>query len=478
MLTASQPPCLTAKLDIADRAALAAAGLHPDTGANLELFSQFSRRPLDNLRRPAISPRSGRFVSPARHFGIDSDPWMHAILYPDAEASFIVFCRGLTETSVLGGVYLPAEGLLLENRSGWYFNDVFRDTIDRNLGRATDYFALPSRSPGDQRPLRVTAAIGNRRVGDYIMQLAWLEELTALPPHELTLDRVLVNRSSEFFDVGRIFPELRPILERQASAAHIEHRARHLPGSLLSDVRSLAHLDVADRLRARFARAVERLRRESGAEALTAPLAPCPITIWTAVELEKRVWAEQFQALPQILTRLAEILLEDGEPLGLVLSGLTATEDGVIPGADGLVARERQAHADLVRAIRWPVRVVDGAGLPLSRKAVLADRCDLVLGPIGSASVLPSMLFSKPGVLYGARAISRAGFQGPDCVMVPDERVIELRDRASATWTSSSSVSYSLDGRHVLEVVLETFAFVRDENRRLRPVRRRTPSAL
>src|SRR5262249_10225576 len=137
----------------------------------------------------------------------------------------------------LGAIVLPRERVVLENRSTWYYRDIYEDRIRRNIPRIFNFFRWRARNAGCLQPDsgKILACIGNERVGDYIMQLLWLARLVGHADfrRRFEVERLLINKASEFMDLGGMFQELAQVTVKLKSATHIEYHARHFRGLLL-----------------------------------------------------------------------------------------------------------------------------------------------------------------------------------------------------------------------------------------------------
>jgi hypothetical protein len=456
-----------------DRRRIQGVGLDPDDPIapevtdNLRVFSRFGRDTLANLRTMAYSPFDGETVEPLAHFGVDSDPWMHAILYCDGSGRhFIIICLGLTYDSVLGGVYLPESRLVLENLDSWYYPEIFRTHMVWNLPRILSYFnhylaeKTPSRPPASE----IVLALGNNRLGDYLMQLNWLSDVVEHQSDFVSsVTRVLVNRQSNFFEPGRLFPEISGRIVELESRGHIEHSIREGHPTLISSGLPLSDPVGTPLLKRRLQRYASGEIAAGRAPADFSLLQSCALTIWISFELEKRVWVEQIEGLTEILSRFAKAHLRGSETLGLVVNGMTGVERGKPSRVvRGMLPRERELVRSIADALDVPVVIVNLSGRSLREKTPFASQVGFVLAPVGPASLIPSLFFDRPGLVYGNLVDDLRSNAGPATVRLDKSLVADVPAvKGTIDWENSQCVSYSIRWEEILAELDRRFVFNR-----------------
>jgi hypothetical protein len=423
---------------------------------NLLIFNGLTADLHKSLGVSAASPYSEIYCAPVSHFGIDSDPWMHAIKYCDRGRSFFVICQGLTHCSMLGAVILPDQKLILENRESWYFLDVYNCRIERNLPRVLAYYGDPLYRDQERQGGKlshVAVAIGNQRVGDFFMQLLWMHKLLSDHQNSLAIDKVFVNQQSEFLNVEKIFPELGCRIERLPSITHIEYRARDLDYPLISDVIPLSDSRALDGVRSRIF-----LSLEHDDCLISSELENCQLVVWLSVEIEKRVWVEQRRGLAELINWLCITHLRDGDRIGIIFNGLTGLDSGIMSSTlcNDSELELRIIH-DVLDLVRYPYRVVHAYGRSLRDKAHLCREVGLLIAPAGSASVLPSLIFSLPGVVYGLDIETWLPFIGWNTVAVPEHCVCISEMAGTVDWGASSCRSYSCEPGVIIDLINRSF---------------------
>jgi hypothetical protein len=458
-------------ISLSDEEALLQHSLHPDVVTNAKLFSSMKKDIFDNFGCAAISPFSGKKLYPVTHFGIDSDPWMHSVLYSDNGKEFIVVCQGLTHHSLLGSIIIPKQKLFLNNHEGWYYSGAFRSRIERNLPRILNYFHYIKRKPVDpvkKNELRINFAIGNNRVGDFIMQLLLLNELLTYddPVKKIQIENVFVNRESEFMEVELLFPELKQVIKKLPSFAHIEYHTRHYPGILFSDVRVLTNKVQLRAVQDRISNWLNKETKRTDLPEEILKIKNCDFSIWIALELEKRVWAEQEEGLVNIIKSLSEQLVGKNGTFGIVFNGLTSCVNYPMnSGLQGIINKERVIFERMKKLLPSNVHMCFAGGMNLSDKMILGHYTDFVCAPIGSASIVPSLLLNKPGIVYAYDAQDRASFAGPNSSMFDNSQMIAMNDLKAEVAFDTANQSYSFNWQDLMVKLEEEFIFDKNKQR-------------
>lgn len=451
------------KIELHDVDALLEHGLVPKVGDNAHAFSGFVSDVATNLATQAISPFSGAHVPPVQHFGVDADPWMHAILFADEGRPFVVICQDLTPACVLGGILLPQAGIMLENRGTWYYRDIFQQRIRWNLPRITSFLqalgapVVATYAP----PIKLVPAIGNRRIGDFFLQLAWLCQLLDgnSDGKRCEIDRILVNRTSDFFDLTELFEDYRDRILVLDSTGHVEYYARGTQATLVSCGVQLSDRAAVELLKARIRAYVRRHACPAAVAGELEVLRGCAASVWLSLDSEKRVFVEQRANLTAVLERFFAVPLGPDGVLGLVFNGMTGTEGGGVPQElTEVAAREREIAAEIAADLSCDARLIDLSGRSLREKAHFAARAGFVLAPVGSASVLPSLIFDRPGLVYGYKGSRTGSFAGEETVLLSDQHVSRAADvKGRVDWGNDSSVSYSIRLEPMLEALERNF---------------------
>lgn len=452
------------KVDIGDLEALRRCNVPEAVRNNLEIFAGLSANFYDNFRLAVVSPFTGKPVFPVKHFGIDSDPWMHAILFRDASQLFIVICKGLTQNSVLGAILIPVTKTILENRDSWYYSYILKKKIGRNIPRIISYFNsfLAQEVPVQSGPKELVAAIGNSRVGDFVMQLNWLVHiLEQQPESDFSVSKILVNGRSDFFDLSEFFKERQSMVLRLGSLGHIEYYARGAEHTLVSGAISFSQKAATSRLKRKFNEFVNRSTGEFRNSVVPLEFDKCALRLWVSFELEKRVWANQIAELGVIVDALAQKCLRKGETLALVFNGMTGIEQGNSPWyIRRLIAREQRLLDEFSARLRCDHKIFNLAGRTLRVKTLFASEVDFVVAPIGSASLIPSLIFDKPGVVYGTNSSEMRSFIGPNTLVLDEQYVTDLHElEGVVNWKTSQCVSYSIAGRDIVKFIEQNFSF-------------------
>ncbi len=451
-------------VDIKNSEALAMHGLSRNVVKNVVLFSSLHDDTLTNFSCRAISPFSGKLVAPVKHFGIDSDPWMHSILYEDGDDEFIILCQGLNNASLLGSIVLPHKKLFINNYEGWYYDGAYLSRIEMNLPRVLNYFRYcrrKSKLNDTNKIIHLNFAIGNQRVGDFIMQLLMLNELLSHKFYwkKIMVDNIFVNLKSEFMEVETLFPELKSKIIKLSSVSHIEYHVRHYDGILFSDVRVLTNKKQVTNLQKRIGEWLH--KNMETLPPYVKKIKACKFTIWVALELEKRVWLEQEEGLINLITDFCNRLCcRNNERLGIVFNGITGyVKQPLNDTLNDIVQQERSIFDRIKKAVPHNVHMHFAGGSVLTEKLLLANFCDFVCAPLGSASVVPSLLLNKPGIVYAYDATDRASFAGPLSYIFGNEHMTIRDDIKPAVSFATANQSYSFYWKKLIEVIEENFRF-------------------
>lgn len=451
------------KVDIRDSDALRRYGIPEVARQNLDIFSNLRVNFYENLSTRAVSPLTGKRISPLKHFGIDSDPWMHSILFRERQQFYIFICLGLTYNSVLGAIFIPGSNIILENRDSWYYSCIFKRKIGRNILRVISYFnsflGQPPSILNGKRDL--VAAVGNARVGDFIMQLSWLNYLLEeKATKDFSLSKILVNKRSDFFDLSELFTGQKDMVLRLQSLGHIEYYTRESDSTLVSGAFPLGHVEHMARLKEKFSEYVKKACAGSENSAVPPDFDKCALRVWLSLELEKRLWAEQIEGLSTIIDALARKYLREGETVGLVFNGMTGVEGGEMPWyICGLIAREQSLIEEIRSKLRCRHKVFNLAGKTLRVKTLFASGIDFIVAPLGSASLLPSLIFDKPGVVYGNNVSDLRSFVGRNTIILDEKNVTDVHAlKGVVNWRGTGQcVSYSIAPYDIVKVIEDHF---------------------
>ncbi len=470
------------KVDISDASEVEKYHLNHAVSKNVRLFHSLNSDPIKNLKCVAISPFTGKKVTPTEHFGIDSDPWMHSILYVENGRQFIVICQGLTNASHLGSIVLPKEGIILCHYESWYYNGAYLSRIERNVPRILNFFRWRKTNkitsvPAKNKPMQLIYAIGNQRVGDFIMQLLLLDELLRHPLKGKAFDihGVYVNRASEFMEAEVLFPEIASKFQKLNSFSHIEYHARYFPAMLFADVRVLSNKRALNYVKNRMNCWLSLPGTKDQFAGILKDFSTCTFTIWVNLELEKRIWAEQETALPEIINKLCGQILRKNEKVGIVFNGMTgyAGKD-VAANLDKIIQKERKIANKMVKLIQHPVHLHTACGSTLAEKIALGSLCDFVIAPLGSASMVPSLLLDKPGIVYAFDSDERATFAGPETIILNSKYISERKDLTAAVKFDMANQSYSFDWKNLYKQMNSNFRFERGKSNQVIVTRKKS----
>ncbi|MEI6158899.1 MAG: hypothetical protein WCP77_03605 [Roseococcus sp.] len=185
-------------------------------------------------------------------------------------------------------------------------------------------------------------------------------------------------------------------------------------------------------------------------------------TLAISLELEKRVWVEQVEALAGVLR-----LLQAHHPrVALMVNGMTspALEPNRENFAD-IAEQERQAIGAMLAGLPGSIPVLHLHGHTILEKSEALARANYFIGPIGSASLLPLAL-GIPGLVYGSAEGVKAArwmIEPRDGIRIfPPRHVTSAPEAKGArrySWARGfQSISYSMDPEVFVDFVARELA--------------------
>lgn len=195
-----------------------------------------------------------------------------------------------------------------------------------------------------------------------------------------------------------------------------------------------------------------------------------PFGIFFTLDLEKRRWLEQ----DDFIEALALWCAQENPSIQIHLNGMTSYRQ---PHRMGLPTFKTFTQEEkIVREIESRIqRKVPGfhfrsmAENTLNEKCrIIYDEIDYFIGPLGSGTVLPSVLYSKPGLIYSSNAlyeINRDRYSnldlliGPYSELIPVEWSKDSDSRDHRFFPEAEMTNYSIPSDLVLRVVKAQLSF-------------------
>lgn len=212
---------------------------------------------------------------------------------------------------------------------------------------------------------------------------------------------------------------------------------------------------------------IRRIRRNFHSEdreifrAVFGELTPNASHIFLTVEAEKRIWKEQDEAVPQLLSRIRSNV---GTPLTVIVNGMTSPFGGSPPDKFESIFQFETDIVDRIRA-RSPADTsfVRAFGLTIRQKLALARTCAFSIGPVGSGSIVPIIL-GMPGISYHNTYFLDTYLPiDPVGVMRIDEsNIVNCADAIGIDpkFGSKQTTGYSIDTNYFVEVASQHFGKV------------------
>lgn len=290
-------------------------------------------------------------------------------------------------------------------------------------------------SPPGGRKLVYRFSVG--RPLDSLTQIMRVLREARQPPHR---DHALwLNRNQIFFDPIRLFSALgataHEIGAAEARGAHVVEFSRNL-------------IDSED---------LDLLHQVYRPQAI-----PDYSRIFITLEVEKRIWREQEDALGKFLTRARTDL---GRPLTVYINGMGASVNGSTGGDFGDIEEaETQAVERLAQRAPGDTQFLRGFGKTIDTKIEECRNYGFFLGPLGTSSLVP-IIMDLPGITYHNRFFidSNTMFQGHQVTRLGIEHIRNLDGFSGIApkFDDKQNVGYSIDADFFAETAMTHFCKVR-----------------
>lgn len=195
-----------------------------------------------------------------------------------------------------------------------------------------------------------------------------------------------------------------------------------------------------------------------------------PFGIFFTLDLEKRRWLEQ----EEFLDKLIEWADGQSVPITIFLNGMTGYRHAHRLNAATL---KTFIHEDSIVS-EFEARVITRyrnvtfssmAKLTLDEKCqIVHEKVDYCIGPLGSGTVVPSVLYSKPGLIYSSNAmygISRDKYKNIELLIGPYSELVPLtwsRDvdaRDHKIFPEAEMTNYAIQPQRVLDLAIPQLEF-------------------
>ena len=246
-----------------------------------------------------------------------------------------------------------------------------------------------------ENSVKLGIGLGSNRLGDYFFQLNGLcEFMLKTKPERRAHVRYFVSKENCFWRPDKIFNEIsssivwvKNIKEIYTKAAaegfesvmflnRFTHDSDSSLGNLSDSVRNLQYKNLLD------------LYRES------------TFCLLISLDLEKRIWVNQADVLRQAITYLRK----NYNKVTVLLNGMTGTEFGHISDTlNDLINNEKIIAENICAGL--DVRFINLSGMSLNDKCDFISGADMFIAPIGSSTMLPSLVLNKPGLVVGNRSM-------------------------------------------------------------------------
>ncbi|MFD3389351.1 hypothetical protein [Alteromonas macleodii] len=299
------------------------------------------------------------------------------------------------------------------------------------------------KSSGTKRVL----SIGSSRVGDYVAQINWLAlaiESEGIDAFLKQYSKILIDKSQSFLELSNLFPEIQPILDFN------EHF------DLASNIKTFDSIEIRNAMPSSFKRNYAQLQnRFKKVPVYGNRFNNGTLKIFVSLELEKRVWLNQEEVIRQVVNELKKSY----QSISLVVNGMTGTCQGIDKKVEKVINKEKQIVQQLTSQL--DVAVEDLSGRDLFDKYTAIKECHFYIAPIGSATMLPSLLIELPGITVGnTEMLSSQFYRGfvsdntfiPNTTSVTDDNDLS---QGLINWpTLKEKISYTVDQSVIIREVL------------------------
>ncbi len=284
-------------------------------------------------------------------------------------------------------------------------------------------------------------ALGSKRLGDYLAQLNWLSRYKnniSLGCDNNEITKIFVNRSEVFFDPSILFPWLKENLEWVDSWQTIYHE---------SACRGFSSLFTKNYVARNKESNIRNLRKSfiEYASSCKTPKIQGNFVILISLELEKRIWVNQVEVYKAVTAKL----LNKFSSLTIIVNGMTGKEYGEESReVKKMIEKERVLVKEMFHG--FDVDLIDLSGQTLRVKSKYISIIDMFIAPIGSATILPSLIFEKPGMTVGYTSRFTPSYRSyvlDSTWIPPPESIEDFPDiNGEISWpVPGQAISYSID---------------------------------
>lgn len=285
-------------------------------------------------------------------------------------------------------------GFRINNRLG--FPEIYQNNIqiiERVSNLLEKYYSYSASCKSHSAKLGI--GIGSDRVGDYLFQMNGLcDFILKIDPEQRANVNYFVSKKNCFWKPDKIFKEISNNIiwvndfnELYSKASAEGFKSLVFLNKSVDDTGS--HLGL-------FSDSVRNLQLKNQGNK-SRDSAFC---LLISLDFEKRIWVNQEDGLRKVITYLREKY----DKVTILLNGMTGTEFGYISeGIKNLINNEKIIAENICNEL--DVNLISLAGMSLSDKCDFISSSDMFIAPIGSASMLPSLVLKKPGLVVGNRSM-------------------------------------------------------------------------
>jgi len=296
---------------------------------------------------------------------------------------------------------------------------------------------------------RTAAYLGTNRLGDFFSQLNWLSlyvEKTKSGEWDDFIDYIFIGQYGLFFDVKRLFPEFESKFFECTD--NFEAASHCLVNKLFCGL-----LDLSSNKR-NYLPLASRLRSIVGS-AGSFPIRGGEIKVLLSFDIEKRVWTNAAECVAAVWKELSERYSK----VIFIINGMTGyVNKERDEGIDKVIAAEKKAIENFFSGLRG--ELLDLSGADALTKAAQFTEAALYIAPIGSATMLPSLLLGLPGIAVGNTHMIGdtfyRSFVGEGAVLPSLNDVVDVPDvSGEISWHKpQETISYRVSPRFLVEALV------------------------
>lgn len=293
-------------------------------------------------------------------------------------------------------------------------------------------------SPPPQADKKAMLFVGSKRVGDFLAQVNWLSNYLdkyGVDQLKANIDSIAYSPQLCFLELHDLFPDISGLfVETTDDYLTVGERSGHSKIFVLNE--------MMDGRRANYGPLARRFEESFGVSA--APMRSIRLVV--SFDLEKRIWVNQNECIEAIIGYVKK---KYESPVSVIVNGMTGNTSQLRHEISAVVKSEKNIVNKL--SAMENVEVVDCSEQTLGDKYKNFLGAHFFIAPIGSATMLPSLIMGINGMAVGnSEMISSPwyrAFAEKKCWFPDIEKIGTAAEaRGIKEWHKpAETVSYSID---------------------------------